>query len=356
MADINTTLNDIFRSTPLGDVKSAIGTVLYGINHRQTPNAVPINKDGYGLTFITRPQLNMSDFNLRALRNFIPLLTTTDDSLQRMVRMLLDPRLDLDCAFIDPKNAFIPILTNHMLSCSGWPDPYVEIHTSRPGVAKEVFSMVDSEIAIYSAYDISCTFRNMVGDPITLLMNTWNTYTSAVFKNIMVPYPDFIAYNEIDYNTRIYRLVLDKNKRFVQKIACTGASVPKSVPLGAAFNFEHDHPLNPSNDQLQIQFHCEGARYQDPIIVSDFNTVVTIFNPDMQADSSTGEVPGMRKLKPSELTMFNNRGYPRIDPDTMELMWYVSNDDYNEIMAPFIRNYKALTSKQYTSPTSINID
>ncbi len=37
---------------------------VYGINHRQTPLAIPQNKDHYGLTFFTRPQLNFRAANL----------------------------------------------------------------------------------------------------------------------------------------------------------------------------------------------------------------------------------------------------------------------------------------------------
>lgn len=338
MAQIDTTLTDVFKSTPLGDVKSAIGTVLYGINHRQTPNPVPINQDGYGLTLMTRPQLNLSTGNIRAMRQFIPLLTQNEVSLPRMIRGYLDPRLDLPCPIMDQKSAFIPLLTNHMLSCSGWPDPYVDVHTSKPGVYRESFSMVDSMIDIYNTFDITATFRNMVGDPITSMMFYWIHYMSAVFRGDMVPYPDFIAFNEIDYNTRIYRLVLDRSKRFVQKIACTGASFPKNNQLGAAFNFETSTPLNHSNDQLSVTFQCNGACYQDPIIVHEFNSVVKIFNPQMQTRA------GMQLLQPNELQFFNNRGYPRIDPDSMELQWWVDSSEYSAQIAGYARNANALNS------------
>ena len=354
MADINTTLNDVFKSTPIGDVRSAIGTVLYGTNHRQTPNRVPINQDGYGLTFMTRPQLNLSTGNLRAMRQFIPLLTTDELSIPRYIRGTLDPRLNLPCPILDQKSAFIPVLTNHMLQCSGWPDPLLEVHTSHPGNYKEVFAMVDSTINIYSAYDISATFRNMIGDPITSLFYVWAIYMSSVFTGDMTPYPDMIANNEIDYNTRIYRLILDKTKRYVQKIACTGASFPRGVPIGRAFDFDHIVPLNPAqHDPIQIQIQCIGVRYQDPIIVYNFNKVVEIFNPSMN-DSNRSSA--MQQLKQSELQFFNNRGYPRIDPNTMELLWFVSQQDYTSSMAGYTRNMNALKSTVIQQPDDELID
>ena len=343
MAEINTTLNDIFKLTPLGNTDSPIGTVLYGINHRQTPNPVPINKDLYGLTFITRPQLNLSTPNLRAMRELIPLLTTNLTSIPAMIRGYLDPRLNQACPVMDNKSAFIPILTNHMLSCSGWPDPYVDVHTSKQGVFREVHSMVDSTIDRFQAYDISASFRNMPGDPITEMMRVWTIYMTEVFKGNMTPYPDFIAYNEIDYNCRIYRLVLDRSKRFVQKIGCTGASFPKNTPIGQAFDFQHDKPINPNNDQITIQFQSNGYRYQDTMVTYDFNTIVGIFNPDMKESNYQ---TNMVKLLPSELQIFNNRGYPRINEDTMELCWYVSVQEYTSTISAYNRTMTAISNSK----------
>ena len=354
----NTTISDVFKSTSLGNIKSAVGSVLYGINHRQTPNPITINKDGHGLVFFTRPQLNLSTANLRSMRRFIPLLTTAEASYPRAVRNLLDPRLNLPCPIMDNKFAFIPLLSNHALSVSGFPDPFVDIHDSKPGVYKEVFSIVDSTIEQYSAYDVSTSFRNMIGDPINMLFDIWIHYMAGVFRGDLTPYPDFIAYNEIDYQTRIWRLVLDRNKRFVQKIACTGASIPKSNQLGGAFNFEHDHPLNATNDQISIQMHSVGFCYQDPILVYEFNKTVAIFNPDM-ADDGTTNPPYLRNmvlLQQSELITFNNRGYPRINVDTMELQWFISLPEYNATMAAFIRNNNALANTVQFLPNIENID
>jgi hypothetical protein len=240
---------------------------------------------------------------------------------------------------MDNRSAFIPILTNHMLSCSGWPDPYVDVHSSKQGVYREVHSMVDSTIDRFQAYDISATFRNMIGDPITEMMRVWILYMTRVFDGTMSPYPDFIAYNEIDYDCRIYRLVLDRSKRFVQKIACTGASFPKNTPLGQAFDFQSDKPVNQNNDQITIQFQSNGYRYQDPMIVYDFNTVVGVFNPAMKESNYQTD---MVKLLPSELALFKDRGYPRINEDTMELGWYVSPTEYQSTMSAYNRTIKAL--------------
>lgn len=344
MTAINATLNDVMRSTSVGDYQSAIGSALYGINHRMTPGPVPINRDYHGLVLLSRPQLNLTDQNVRALRKFIPLLTTEPISIQRMVRKLLDPRLSkLECPLVDDQSAFIPLLTNHALSLSGFPDPYVQSYMSKPGVQKEVFGMVDDVVDLYHAYDINISFRNMVGDPVTLMFYLWIEYMAAVFRGDMIPYPDFIARREIDYNTRIWRLVLDKNKRFVTKIGCTGASYPRNSPLGGAFDFTHDRPVNSNNDTINIQFQSFGAIYNDPILIYQFNKLVGIFNPSMR-DSGSGPDTSMVQIPFIELQLFNNLGYPRIDPASMELQWYVNKDQYAKIKSIYSRTTKALTT------------
>jgi len=345
MGSINSTLNDVFRNTPLGDIKSSIGLSLYGINHRQTPLAVPINRDFHGYVFFTRPQLNLSTSNLRAVRRFVPMLDKNELSLPRVLRRYLDPRLtasDLPCPLVDDKQVFIPILSNHLSECSGWPDPVLDLHTSRPGAQREVFSLADSVIDNFTSYDLAMNFRNTSGDPITALFDYWMWYQSRVFSGEMIPYPDFIALNEIDYQTRVYRLVMDRTKRYVQKIACCGVATPRTNPIGAAFNFEADRPLNQTNDRIQITMNCVGFCYNDPIIIEEFNSAVCIFNPDLTAARLGRQPDDHVLLKPAELQIFNSSGYPLIDPDTYELKWFVSKAEYSAKLSGFNRAASAL--------------
>lgn len=344
---INTTIEDVLRYGPAGGLDTAMGSVFYGINHRQTPAAIPLNKDNYGLVFFTRPQLNLSTENIRAERFLGPLLTKQDASIQRIIRMYLDPRLGAQdkaimSPFVDNKNAFMSLLTNHCISCTGWQDVLLDTYTSQPGAYREVYTQTDGVFKNYTTYDISATFRSMPGDPILMLMLIWQFYQAAVFEGKLVPYPDFLVQNEIDYNTRIYRLVLDHTKQYVQKIACTGASFPINTPIGNSFNFETtDGPLNMSNKEFTIQFKSVGARYMDDIVLHDFNKVVGIFNPDMRG-SGVAKNKAMTKVHMSELYLFNNMGYPYIEPNTKELQWYVATADYNRVKSTYNRHMDAL--------------
>lgn len=321
-------LDRISHGTGIGTLSTAIGDNFYGINHRQTPGAIQINKDFFGLTFFTRPRLNLSSDNIRFIRKFYPLLTNNEESIPRIIRCLLDPSLvkqGIKTQFVDSQQAFIPLLTNNLLSMSGWQDIIAPTFTSEAGVYQEVYTLVDGVTDNYTTYDITANFRNLPGDPITLMMLTWINYAAAVFEGKINPYPRFIKDNEIDYNTRIYRLVLDSTKTTVQKIAATGAAFPVNAPIGAAFNYESDKPINGSNDQISITFKAVGAQYQDDILIDEFNRSTQITN-DMMSDKYRENY--YTKVPIEMLSIFNNRGYPRIDPYTYELEWWVSNEEY----------------------------
>ena len=146
MGTVEDNLDKILQSSPIGQISSAIGDSFYGLNHRQQPGAISINKDYFGLTFFTRPRLNLTTPNLRTIRQLTPLLTNEPASIQRIIRCLLDPELaksGIVSPFVDAQQAFIPILTNNLLSINGWPDVIAPTHTSQEGVYKEAFSLVD---------------------------------------------------------------------------------------------------------------------------------------------------------------------------------------------------------------------
>ncbi len=321
------TLDDLFKVGYIGSIQQAIGDSFFGVNHRQIPTALQANRERYGYTFFTRPQLNMTTPNIQGQRLFFPLLTGDVNTVQNYVRSILDPRMALllNPSLCDPYNPFIPVLTNNLKAISGWDDYIAPTYTSNEGNYKESISFVDGNILNYQTYDIDCTFRNTRGDPIIYMIYIWLLYQSFVFEGTMSPYPDMIIENEIDYNTRIYRLVMDKSNTFVRKILATGASFPITLPLGNFFDYTSDSPTNSEIYDFTIRFRCMGITYQDDILIHEFNKIVEIFNPSMRPNNIATD---MIKVPKSLLVIFNNRGYPRINPATYELEWYVSKQIY----------------------------
>jgi hypothetical protein len=328
--DLRAGLERVYNSTPLGPLPSNMVNTIYGINHRQTQLALPFNRDGYGLTFFTRPRMNLTTNNIRFVRQMYPLLNVEPRSIQRIIRTSLDPLIaygsdprnkEIKSPYVDDLNMFIPLLTNLCLTIAGWPDFVVDTRTTPEGHYRESHSMVDSSVEIRNTYELSASFRNIPNNPVTLLFYFWLFYMSKVFEGEMIPYGSSLYEFEIDYNTRITRLILDPTKRYVQHILSTGASFPLNAPVGAIGNFDSSQPFNDANDNVNIRFQCIGMDYNDPIQVTEFNQAVCEMNPGM-ADNVRDEY--YIQIPYQVLSFFNMRGYPRISPVDMELQWYVS--------------------------------
>lgn len=61
-------IRKIHREIGKGDPYAAMQNLFYGINQRATGTSIAGNSDHYGLTFFTRPRLNLSYHNVLAER------------------------------------------------------------------------------------------------------------------------------------------------------------------------------------------------------------------------------------------------------------------------------------------------
>ena len=331
-------IDQVYIQSGFGAVKSGITRSLYGVNFAGTPNMVPINRDSYGLTFFTKPLMNMSEDNLRNNRILAQLLNTDANSSHRLIRCSLDSGLlrtnesetrftGGGSPFVNPKSPFIPILSNNLLSMSGWPDMDAQIFTSGAGNWREEFSFVDGIVKDYRTWDATCSFRNIDGNLITSLFFYWLLYQASVaVVGDLMPYPIMNLSHEIDYQIGIYRLVLNAQRDTVTGIAKTIA-YPTSCPIGATFNFEANEALNGEQHQVSINFKCHGAEYNDEIVIDEFNRLVGYHDPDFRDERRE---QNYLLLPPSLYRVFNGLAQPRINPYDYKLEWWVSNEDYNK--------------------------
>lgn len=324
------TLEDFFDLTQThGSIYKAVSNTLYGLNIDAITPIISKSRDSNGYVFFTRPQLNLGDFNLRTGRKTVDYLTKNKNSILRYVRCLLDPRLmkdsnyKLECDLLDPDMAFIPVFSNTIKTLSGWPDPVTPTWTSPEGLRREQWTYVDGTNEIFNSFSLTATFNNIKNEPITRIIDLWTNYMTGVFDGTMSPYVDFIGENEIDYNTRIYRIVLDETRTFVKKIAATGAAFPNVNPLGKFFDYTNESAYNNQTSEISINFECNGACYNDPILIKEFNETVVIFNQEMKP-LLQGGLGNMERIPTSMLSLFNYRAYPWIKPDTSEFCWFVN--------------------------------
>ena len=322
-----------------GDRSSVATSVLRGINHRGYGVPMKSNISNQGITFFTRPDLNLSYDNITVSRRLAVMGTKNLNSLPGYIRCILDPASNSGLfpkghgvglnrsksALVDSKSAFVGVLTNNLTSLSGWPDNTIDSFTSEAGLGHEVWNQVDNYTASHGTFDLTAEFREFEGGLITTLIRTWMEYMSRVADGSMLPYPWSIEEKVLDYYTRIYRFVLDPTRTFVKHVIST-IGYPTAVPDAAKYNFNSESPTAPS-DSVGIPFKCLTCEVDDPITLLEFNSVVATFNPAMKdgtRESSMVKIPQAQALR------YNFEGYPYIDLVTHELQWWMLKGDQDK--------------------------
>lgn len=347
------TARSIEEQSGRGSSRSSLSNLFTGFNHRMAPLYAPKNTDSVGYTFFTRPDLNFNKQNLNNSRKLIEVLRAGRSSQSAAIIGMLDPEneiMALDPAHcklgspfhskvqFDNRMAFIPLLSNLLVSLTGFPDSTLDVWTSDEGLVREQVSYVDSILEINNRYALSASFRNIEGDPITTFLNFYLDYISGVRRGWYQPRTANILQRRVDYQMRVYRFIMDPTRRYIRKYGIANAVFPVNDTMGAVMNINGNSPLVSDNDQINVQFEAIGAYYNDPIILQEFNDTVAMFNTDMLPlyDSGTSFVPrgkdSMMLIDRSEIALFNYRGFPHIDTNSYEISWYVYTDEYKEVM------------------------
>lgn len=329
--DYSESIRKISLAGGLNSIASADTMNLYGFNHRMMPWATTRNTDRQGFTFFTRPDLRLSYDNLTKDRTFHLMNTKESESVWRWVRATLSPRrakVLYPCPFVNNDNPFIPILTNNLESISGWSDVVVDPYTSEAGYYNEQYAQADGFSKDYSVKQLTATFKNQIQDPINRLFYIWTRYSMMVHEGVMDPYLSNIVLNIIDYNTRIYRFVMDSTGQYIQHVAATGAAFPLNSQLSSKFDFSRQLPYSDANDTVSIQFTVMGMLYDDPILLMEFNNLVEAYCPYIVPEKRNGRYVAL----PLEYAKaMNGRGIPFIDLNTGKLDWYVTVAEFNNM-------------------------
>lgn len=326
-------LNIVSRSSAYTELGSAISNTFKGINLGGSIPGLPINKDMYGLTLFTRPNMNLSSVNLSSNRKLASMSSDMINSMGRIIRCYLDPEAHknglIESDLVNPKSPWINLLSNTLETISGFPDITLDTYKAPPGIHRETWLMYDGVATTHHEYSLTASFRNIIGDPVSFLFDMWLTYGHCVRQGIVTPYLSNIVDRRIDYQTAIWRIVLNENRTHITKIACTYASVPVNWAAGSAFNYNTQDPLNLNTQTINIQFDTVGACYNDPILYDEFNRLVIYYNPAM---SPTVRERQYVKLTMGETLLSNYMEvYLWINKDTLELERWMPKSQYNRI-------------------------
>lgn len=329
-------IDALIRHTGAGSQIASTQDIFYGVNRRQQGIALPKNLDGQGFTFFTKPMLNLHPDNMAGVRLMAPLLAAPSNSYQRAVRAYLDPisaRLMPDTcssSLVDNRSPFISLFSNALVSLSGWPDQTGHVYVSPEGVFKESWTQFDGIFSHLGEFSLQCVFQNIEGDPVSLLLATLAQYMQSTYCGLggqMMRRPEAILRKKLEYQTRIYRFIVDKTGRSIQKWAACGCATLTGISSGSSFNYSRDSVFSSENDQVTAPFSCTAAMYNDPIVLDEFNKLGEMFFPLL---ATAGTDKRLVKIPHDELNHWNYWGYPRVNVLTNELSWYLPAADYEK--------------------------
>lgn len=289
----NASTEAAFRYSGMGSFLSTWQTVLSGVD-RFGINPLPPNHEVTGLIFITRPKLNLSSMSLKQDRVLSTLNTREPYSFPFSIRSYLDSRFARDALnagdmmvtpFVNTDLPFIIPLTNCHMSSGGWPDFFIDTETSQGGFFGEDQTIARGSDFNARSYDFSLTFRDIQGGYIMALFYYWVYYIAAQCRGLVIPYPEDIYAQRLNYTCSIYRFVLDPSRQFITKWSKATGCFPKSVPIGDAFNVPTRENYIHATQEFTIPFQVNHVSYMDPIVFQEFNTIVQRWAGSTMADS-----------------------------------------------------------------------
>lgn len=335
---LNKMMDKINLSSGRGSYSQSFYDQLSGINMLNVPSSLPDVRQRGGLTFWTRPKLNLNDANLRAWPPFYEMISDVDQmSYLSMVRSLLDPvgcwnpdrltgALKLS-PLIDNRSPFIPWLSNSLLSQSGWPEIMAGTFTSSEGNHHEAYTILDDTIKNYRVWDLSSSHKNPEGNLIGILLYVWVVAASLTFEGDMVPYPDSIMNRRRNYTSRIYRFSTDDKMHRIEEWWST-IVYPYMAPTAVNANYSVDSPFNYENKQVSLSWKATGCETYDPRVLNDFNRISVYFNPLFHPRTREKH---FRKVDKDNWPRFNYKCYLWIDTVTKTFERWVPIDVYNQV-------------------------
>lgn len=289
-----------FRSSGAGSFYSTWQTVTSRID-RLGYNPTPPNHEVAGLTFITRPKLNLTTTSLRQDPTMSTMASVDPLSFPFSIRCYLDSKfaqwdkisgIASLSPFVNSDVPFIVPLTNCLQSITGFPSFDIDTETSNGGWFGEDQTIAKGSDMNMRTYELNATFRDFQGGYIMAMFLYWARYIALVTKGITVAYPEDIIARRLNYTCSIYRFVLDPSRRFITKWAKATGCFPKSVPIGSAFDIPGRENYIHATQEITIPFVANTIEMMDPRIFADFNVLAAKWagDPGTRSVSSDGTV------------------------------------------------------------------
>jgi hypothetical protein len=207
----------------------------------------------------------------------------------------------------------------------------ISIDTSEPGLRSQVYQRVASKLEDNSVYTINQTYFNPKPSVIQGLFQYWEDYISEVTSGDrqVSPRTWYLMGNRIDYDCRIYHLIMNKDSYFLEHIFATVQSIPISYPAGAIASIDNTQNSlrGEGQDDFSVQFSSAGQRMDEWGLIQAFNEHSFLYNPTIRPETRNSYY---RELDPTEYVAYGYGAYPLLLPRItdngrtgIKLTWWV---------------------------------
>lgn len=286
------------------------------------PAMMPMADNTIGLALVTRPQLNLTDDNISRSEKLVSLYGAGQYSMSGYIRGMLDERWAASNpnVALDNFSPFITCLTEYLKTSSGFGDLQIQVETSDPGLRQQVYQRVASKLEDNSAFTINQTYFNPKPNVLQGLFQIWEDYISEVTSGdrLVTPRDNYLMGNKIDYDCRIYHLIMNKDTEYLEHIFATVQSIPVTYPVGAMANIDNSGSSlrGEGQDDFTIQFASVGMRFDEWGLIQSFNEHTFLYNPRLRPESRNSY---FRELKSEEYIPYNYGAYPLLLPRQAEV-------------------------------------
>jgi hypothetical protein len=344
-----------------GPAGSLLQTLLTRHDRYGTAQIEP-NLETIGLTFITRPRLNLSTSSLRQDRQMALLDTMNPQALMFGVRCNLDTVFCRETnvhdavynsPWFNPQEAFNVPLGNMLTGVSGWPDFNLETETTEPGSFSESMTTARGSDRGRRGYTLNLSFRDMRGGVAFAMLYYWIHAIALSMEGIMVAYPEDREANRLNYTCSIYQFNLDPSQRTITKWAKATGCFPISMPMGEFFNHSMTDSHVHAASNFSVPFFANNISYMDPIHLKAFNVLVDRYQPGMKTLLNSSDHTQLPLAGQPHQAQYNFMGVPYIDlySGSNELKWLVSKDEIAEFKK-YDSTITSLTKALSSSTTS----
>ena len=281
------------------------------------PAMMPLSDNTIGLAFVTRPQLNLTDDNVSRSEKLCSLMGVSQYSIGAYIRGMLDERWAAanQPIMLNNQIPFITCLTEYLKTSTGFGDLQIQTQSSEPGIRDQVYQRVSSKLEENGIFTMAQTYYNPKPSVIPALFQVWEDYISEVTSGDrnLSPRDFYLFGNRIDYDCRIYHLIMNKDAEFLEHIFATVQSIPTTYPAGSMANIDNtQNSLRAEGqDDFSVQFSSAGMRFNELGLIQSFNEHSYLYNPALRPENRNTYY---RILSTKEYQAYNYGAVPLLLP------------------------------------------